>query len=268
MDCTEAHDPMSVQVQLGLSRPEQRSSTMLAKIENNDALQIENEGLRQLLAKAGIDATDSEIASQLQRLLLEETHHRVKNTLATAIAITSQSLRKAESLEKGRLAVESRLAALGRAHDLMLRANWTATKLDDIIDAAIQPFDPDHKRFLVQSVDVNISAAAVMPLAMFLNELCTNAIKYGALLVDEGRVTIMAAVEEKSQRFNLRWSETGGPKVREPTRHGFGTQLVNRLAKQLCGDVRLKYEHQGVLCELSMPLISLRPSTGRKDISL
>src|SRR5205814_6631063 len=96
-----------------------------------DALELENAGLRdlltqagidaaRLLAQAGIDATENETAKRLQRLLLEELHHRVKNTLATIIAITSQSLRNAESLEKGRDAVESRLIALGRAHDLLL----------------------------------------------------------------------------------------------------------------------------------------------------
>src|ERR1051325_6249457 len=91
-----------------------------------NALEVENAGLRDLLtqagvdaalllARAGIDATENEAAKRLQRLLLEELHHRVKNTLATVIAITSQSLRTAETLEKGRLAVESRLVALGKA---------------------------------------------------------------------------------------------------------------------------------------------------------
>src|SRR5439155_22441541 len=98
------------------------------------ALEAENVGLRELLTQAGIDAaallaktgiatTESETAKRLQHLLLEELHHRVKNTLATVIAITSQSLRSAENLEQGRLAVESRLVALGRAHDLLLQAN-------------------------------------------------------------------------------------------------------------------------------------------------
>src|ERR1044071_5635598 len=88
-----------------------------------DALEAENILLRdlltqagidaaRLLAQAGIDATKSDTAARLQRLLLEELHHRVKNTLATVIAITSQSLQTAENLQDGRLAVESRLMAL------------------------------------------------------------------------------------------------------------------------------------------------------------
>src|SRR5437588_3603371 len=101
------------------------------------ALETENASLREMLtqagidaarilAQAGIDATENEVAKRLQRLLLEELHHRVKNTLATVIAITSQSLRTAVSLDEGRLAVESRLVALGRAHDLLLQAQWAS----------------------------------------------------------------------------------------------------------------------------------------------
>ena len=176
---------------------------------HEDALEVENAGLRdlltqagvdaaRLLAQAGIDATEKETAKRLQRLLLEELHHRVKNTLATVIAITSQSLRTAETLEKGRLAVESRLMALGQAHDLMLQANWAGAKLTDVIHAAIGPFDSrDERRFVVQETAIEIGAAAVLPLTMSLNELCTNAIKYGALSNATGRVEIKSAIDEK-----------------------------------------------------------------------
>src|SRR5258708_14582741 len=97
-----------------------------------DALEAENAGLSemlaqggidgwQLVAEAGIDATEPEAAARLQRLLLEELHHRVKNTLATVMAITSQSLKNATSMEQGREAIAHRLVALGRAHDLLLQ---------------------------------------------------------------------------------------------------------------------------------------------------
>ena len=73
---------------------------------------------------------DIEAAKRVQRLLLQELHHRVKNTLATVIAITSQSLRTAQNLEEGRLAVESRLVALGRAHDLLLQDKLGRREID------------------------------------------------------------------------------------------------------------------------------------------
>jgi two-component sensor histidine kinase len=234
------------------------------------ALEAENLGLRdlltqagadaaRLLAQAGIDATENETAKRLQRLLLEELHHRVKNTLATVIAITSQSLRTAEDLTQGRLAVEGRLIALGRAHDLLLQANWESAKLANVILAAIEPFESDEAgRFVVQDTDIEVGANAVLPLTMSLNELCTNAVKYGALSSTMGRIGIAATRDENGERFKLKWTETGGPPVKEPTRHGFGTRLIGRLAEQLHGDVRLKFEPAGVVCEIDVPMTTLR----------
>ena len=233
------------------------------------ALEAENAGLRELLtqagidaarllAQAGIDASENEAAKRLQRLLLEELHHRVKNTLATVIAITSQSLRTAESLEKGRLAVESRLVALGRAHDLLLQANWTSAKLTDVIRAAIEPFESQGaRRFVIQDHPIEIGSGAVLPITMSLNELCTNAVKYGALSNATGRIEITSTFDEKVSRLKLVWTEKGGPAVVEPTRRSFGTRLIGRLAEQLHGDVRLSYEPAGVVYKLDVPLKAL-----------
>jgi len=234
--------------------------------------EIENIGLRELLAQAGLDAarslaqiginaSENETARQLQRLLLEELHHRVKNTLATVMAITSQSLLNAENLEQGRHAIENRLMALGRAHDLLLQTNWAKTKVGDVIRAAIAPFeDRRTSRFVVQDTPIDIGASAVLPLSMFLNELCTNAVKYGALSTDAGRVVISLTTDTVSQRLKISWTETCGPVVREPTRRGFGTRLINRLAKQLNGHVRFKYDPQGIACELDVSLASMSDS--------
>jgi two-component sensor histidine kinase len=189
-------------------------------VATNDEIRLigENVDLRRLLAQAGIDAAEQKTAERLQRLLLEELHHRVKNMLATTMAIASESLRSAESLEHGRLAIEERLLALGRVHDLLLRTNWTSTSLAAILKTAVDPFDTrGDGRFFVQSTDIDVSSEAVLPLAMVLNELCTNATKYGALSSANGRVDISATVDEPRKRFRLRWAESGGPTVHLPT---------------------------------------------------
>src|SRR6202163_3903806 len=124
-------------------------------------LQAENAGLRLLLeqagidagvllAQAGIDAEQRETADRLQKLILEELHHRIKNTLATVSAITSQSLRTATSIEHGQHAIESRLLPLGRAHDLLLQARWSSASLLHIVRSAIEPYEnPDVARFSI-----------------------------------------------------------------------------------------------------------------------
>ena len=247
-----------------------RAGVLMANIRKDDVLAVENAGLRELLtqagidaarllAQAGIDATATESTRKLQHLLLEELHHRVKNTLATVIAITSQSLRTAHNLEEGRLAVESRLFALGRAHDLLLQTNWASAKLTDVIRSAVEPFDShDIQRVVVQDIDIDIGAGAVLPLTMSLNELCTNAVKYGALSNTTGRIDITSTVDEEAQRLKLTWTEMGGPAVQEPTRRSFGTRLINRLAGQLHCEVRLRYEPTGVVYELDIFLATLQ----------
>ena len=228
--------------------------------EDEFRLEVENLDLRRLLAQAGIDAAEHKVVERLQRVLLEELHHRVKNTLAIVMAITSQSLRAADSLEHGREAINHRLMALGRVHDLLLQTSWGSTSLAEILKIAIDPFDTSGAgRFLVQSSDIEVSSEAVLPLAMVLNELCTNAVKYGALSNGNGRVQITAAVDDTQKTFRLRWAETGGPTVRVPTRRSFGTRLIEQsFVKQLQGASQLSFEPSGVVCVLEIPLDSLK----------
>src|SRR6476659_927475 len=103
-----------------------------------------------LLAQAGIDAKQREAADKLQKLILEELHHRIKNTLATVGAIAAQSLRNAPSTQHAQHAIEGRLLALGLAHDLLLQARWTGADLRKIVHGATEPFDnPDKPRFSI-----------------------------------------------------------------------------------------------------------------------
>lgn len=223
-------------------------------------LETENTNLRSLLAQAGVDAAEHHVAEKLQRILLEELHHRVKNTLATVQAIVSQSLRSADNVEQGRKAVESRLAALGRVHDLLLRTSWGGVKLAGILKTATEPFDtPGAGQFLIQSTDIDVGSAAALPLAMTLNELCTNAVKYGALSSPQGRVQITTQLDPREHRFRLTWAETGGPLVQEPMHRSFGMRLIEKsFVGQLQGAARVSFEPSGVVCELDVPLAALQ----------
>ena len=224
-------------------------------------LEAENADLRGLLAQAGIDVAEHKLAERLQRILLEELHHRVQSTLTMVMAITSQSLRRAESVEHARQAIESRLLALGRVHDLLLRTNWRNTTLPTIFKTAIQPFvTPGTNQFFVQSLEIEVGSAAALSLSMVLNELCTNAVKYGALSTPSGKVEITATVDEDRKQFRLKWAEKGGPVVQMPGHQGFGTRLIERsFASQLEGVARLTFEPSGVVCLLDIPLTSLQP---------
>ena len=226
-------------------------------------LDIENADLRELLAQAGINAAEQKVMEGLQRLLLEELHHRIKNLLATVMAIASQSLRNVESVERGREAIEHRLLALGRVHDLLLKTNWTSATLESIVRAAIDPFEKGG-RFSVEIPDIDVSPSAVLPLAMILNELCTNAVKYGALSNAHGHVAISAAIDASNERFGFRWVETGGPSVQKPSRQSFGTRLIEQgFAGELRGEAHLSFVPSGAVCNLDIPLASLLPAKPR-----
>src|SRR6202045_3536300 len=180
-----------------------------------------------LLAQAGIDAREREASDKLQKRILEELHHRIKNTLATVSAIASQSLRNLPGAEHAQHAIEGRLLALGRAHDLLLQARWTSADLGKIVRGATEAFDnPDVPKFTIGGPDVRMTSGAVIAIAMTLNELCTNTTKFGALSVPAGRVDIAWTLDPRTQRLHLKWTEQNGPAVRVPDKRSFGTRLI------------------------------------------
>src|SRR3979411_1086218 len=139
--------------------PSPRSAQEAVLSAENDSLRLllEQAGIdaETLLAQAGIDAKEREAADKLQKLILEELHHRIKNTLATVSAIASQSLRTATSIEHGQDAIEGRLVALGRAHDLLLQARWANADLANTIRGATEPYDNEGAgRFSIAGPDV------------------------------------------------------------------------------------------------------------------
>ena len=218
---------------------------------------------RGLLAQAGIDAREREAADKLQKLILEELHHRIKNTLATVSAIASQSLRNVPGAEHAQHAIEGRLMALGRAHDLLLQARWSSADLGKVIRGATEAYDnPDVPKFSIAGPDVRMTSGAVIAIAMTLNELCTNTTKFGALSLSTGRVDIAWTVDAQTQRLRLEWSEINGPAVQAPDKRSFGTRLIETLGKQLKGDVRLTYEPSGFVYVLDVPLASLMSTVG------
>src|SRR3954469_20149086 len=226
-------------------------------------LLLEQAGIdaKALLAQAGIDAKERETADKLQKLILEEMHHRIKNTLATVRAITSQSLRTAISIEHGQQAIDSRLAALGHAHDLLMKARWANASFVQIICSATEPYESQSVgKFSISGPDIKIASAAVIAFAMSLNELCTNTTKFGALSVPSGRVEIAWHIDEEKQRLIFSWTESGGPVVYAPIRRSFGTRLIGSLGQQLKGDVQLSYNPAGFVYALDVPMSALLPT--------
>jgi two-component sensor histidine kinase/DNA-binding response OmpR family regulator len=211
-----------------------------------------------LLAQSGIDAEERDAADKLQKLIVGELHHRIKNNLATVSAIASQSFRTTTSIEHGQRAMEGRLLALSRAHDLLLQVSWTNASLTRTVSGATEPFDNQgNRRFHFNGPDIKVASSAVIALAMTLNELCTNTTKFGALSTPAGSVEVTWTINEDKQRLCLTWTERGGPPVQPPTRRSFGTRMMESLGQQLNGEVQLSYEPSGFVYSLDVPLRSI-----------
>lgn len=223
-----------------------------------ERLVAENSQLRILLSKAGIDAAKSDVARKVQQLLVEELHHRVKNTLAMVQAIAAQSLSTASSLEDAKQSIGSRLVALGQVHDLLLQSNWAEADLRAILKKAVSPFSAE--RFAITCPSIAVAASTALPLGMVLNELCTNAVKYGALSTPNGLVKISAALDDEGEMLGIRWKETGGPTVTLPSRKSFGTRLIEQsLVGPVEGHVDLDFPPDGVACVIRLSMRAIRP---------
>jgi two-component sensor histidine kinase len=147
-----------------------------------------------------------------------------------------------------------RLHALGRAHDLLARDKWTGASLHDIIRNEFHAFaHAGRARLSVLGEDARLSPRAAQTLSLALHELTTNAAKHGALSVPEGRVEIRSRVD--GPHLELTWMETGGPEVKPPSAHGFGSVIVERsIAHELGGTAELLFERSGLRCHIRIPL--------------
>jgi PAS domain S-box-containing protein len=208
------------------------------------------------------DITELKRARELQKLLVEEMRHRIKNTLATVQAIAAQTLRSAT--DDDRQAFVSRLVTLASAHDLLTLENWNRASLRDIADDALKPFQEAHRqRLLVRSDgDVWLDAHKASLLAMALHELATNAVKYGALSNASGHVQVTWNVgrDDQRNRAKLIWKEIGGPQVAPPKKKGFGSALIERALKSELGSVSLGFDPEGITCTMDIETASAAPS--------
>jgi two-component sensor histidine kinase len=244
---------------LAAAADERRGKEQIAQREQRLlAIAAENAELYEAAQREIAERTRAE---EHQRLLINELNHRVKNTLATVQSIAAQTRRTATDPRASYEAFIDRLIALSRAHDVLTARHWEGADLRDIVDGAIRPFDAGAARFKISGPSAWLEPQAALALAMALHELATNAAKYGALSVSEGRVSLswsVAADGEDGLAIDLTWRESKGPKVTAPTHKGFGSRLLERgLAAELNGAVEVDYQPGGLVCRVRARLPAL-----------
>ena len=198
------------------------------------------------------DITARKRSEQHQMLLIHELNHRVKNTLAIVQAIAHQSFKGEDLSIAARRAFEGRLAALSAAHNLLTRQNWEGASIRQVLDEGMAAYRSSD-RIRLSGPDLPLGPKSAVSLAMAVHELATNAVKYGALSNEQGRIEIDWSVD--ANRLRWRWRERGGPVVARPQRRGFGSRMIERgLAAELRGEVRLDFAEDGLVCTLFSPL--------------
>lgn len=203
------------------------------------------------------DVTERKEAEERQRLLVGELNHRVKNTLAIVRAIAHQSFKGDLPTAEQRATFASRIDALAAAHDLLTERYWKAASLADIVASTLHACGADGESVQALGPPLVLPPQSAVSMAIALHELCTNAIKYGALSTTAGRVRVEWSLEDgpDGERFRMEWLESGGPVVQAPNRRGFGLAMLERgLAGTLSGTVSVEFAETGVVCHIEAPL--------------
>jgi len=209
------------------------------------------------------DITDQKEARAQQEVLTHELSHRIKNMLAMVSALATQTLRDT-TLELGKEALLRRLDALATAHDALLGRNWTGAPLKAVIEGATAHLP--RERLEINGPYFALSPKMALSMALAVNELGTNALKYGALSEQAGRVSIAWSVSQDdsgTRSLSWTWIETGGPPVVAPTRRGFGSMLIKRvLASDFNGSVDIRYAPEGLIVSLTASIERLVAGAG------
>jgi PAS domain S-box-containing protein len=205
------------------------------------------------------DITELREAEDRQKLLLDELNHRVKNTLAAVQSLAKQTAQGADTVESFTEKFDSRLMALSRAHGMLARGVWQGAGLREIIAQAVAPYaQAETPRIAIAGPPIRLGPTAAVSLGMAVHELVTNAAKYGALSVPQGRVEVgwdldLGGGEQPSLEFI--WKESDGPRVVDTGARGFGTRLVEEsVARELSGEVSLDLAASGAVCRMRLPL--------------
>jgi two-component sensor histidine kinase len=226
----------------------------------DNALTVQNAYLTRMLVQAGLDAEAQVVAARIQSVLTDEIHHRMKNMLTMVTAIVRQSMRSATNVADAEAAISTRLIAMARAHDLLLKAELQSAGLENVIRGAIEQHNTAAGRIAIEGAPLQVTPSSILPLTLILNELCTNATKYGALSNAKGHVGLTWSLDAKSDALILHWTEMDGPSVAPPGPRSFGTRLIeDALPRQLGGKGRLTYAPAGVEFELTVPYANLKP---------
>lgn len=228
------------------------------------ALGPDEGGVRRYL-KIGQDVTDRKRGEEHERMLLAELQHRVRNTLSVVRSIARRTAHNSSSLEDMAAHLEGRIDAFARVQAMATRAPDGAIDLASLIEDELRAHAArEGEQFSIKGPDVTLKAKAAELVSLAVHELATNAVKYGALSGNGGKLAIAWSLNGGGGPLVLSWRESGvsGP-IEEPGHEGFGLELLRRVIPyELKADTTLDFRPRGLHFTLSMPMPMPMPMPG------
>jgi two-component sensor histidine kinase len=213
-----------------------------------------------VLGKALAEAAAERDAYEQQiKVLMLEVSHRSKNFLAVIQSMVGRT--SSASVNELKTKLSSRLRGLATSQDTLVKNDWKAANLRQLVEAQLAPFvDPKSARVHISGPELDLSAAATQSLGMAFHELCTNASKYGGLAHQEGSVDIEWRTTEGSEpAFEMTWKEKSHSVVKKPTETGFGYLILKTVLETVIGGkVDIRYRRNGFVWHLAVPLANIR----------
>jgi two-component sensor histidine kinase len=202
-------------------------------------------------SKIARDITERKRSDEHIAMLAQEAEHRTKNILATVKATVSLS--HSDTTDGLKRAIEGRIQALAKLHDLFVKSRWTGAELSRIAAQELAPYvEAAETRVRIDGPQVLLSPHTAQAIGVTLHELATNAAKYGALSVAKGRVEVRWS-HATGGGLVVHWTESGGPPAKKPRRNGFGTSVIQRMIRrQLKGEIHFNWRAEGLACEIAL----------------
>jgi PAS domain S-box-containing protein len=204
-----------------------------------------------------LDITERKRAERHQDMLVAELDHRVKNVLARVAVVAMFTREGSTSMDEFVQALNRRIQSMADAHALLSQSRWRGVGLTDLVHSQLAPY-ATNANTTIGGPEITLTPAATQAAAMVLQELVTNAVKYGALSTPHGRVSVnweRRPSGDAVARLMIEWRELGGPTIVAPTQPGYGTGLIRDLIPhELGGTVDLVFASAGVCCRIEIPL--------------
>ncbi len=204
-----------------------------------------------------LDVTERKQSEERQLLLMAELDHRVKNILANVSAIAKLSSRRTNSVAEFVQALDARIQAVARAHSMLRRDNWTGIGLREYLSELLSPFTASRgANIILDGDEIRLRPKAAQSLTLVFHELATNAAKYGALSVQDGRVEVrwVRQAAKGPDWVELVWTETSGPPVNAPVANGFGLTVIRAASTELEAHVDHQFTPSGVTFIFNGPI--------------